>query len=255
MKTINKLINLFETDFRLLPEKVIRDFEATEEVQKLRRDIKHKVPHANWTTIREELLKELQKLLDLKLQPIFVESWKSHQDVVREIDHQLEEQSNESALVSLTDHEIRSSHSPSLLVQIEDTTHPLRTFIGLSFNLSDVTLKIQHGEIQEIISGTANGSGFFQYQNATLIEQDFLNFSIADRIKNTRTRNSDNEEALTPEDLHSTDASDQESNKLDTDEPAEQAASSPVSLKTNMIQFIIGVSIALIAVFLFWQFK
>lgn len=256
MKTITNLHNLFETDFRHLPEKVIRDFEATEEVQLLRREIKEKIPQANWSTMREELLSELQKLLDIKLQPIWIESWKSHQDVSREINMQLDSESGETAILALSDHEIRSSHSPSLLVQIKDRTYPLRAFVGLTFNLSNVSLKIQHGEIQQIISGAVNGSGFLQYQNATLIEQEFLDFDISGKIgektqkavagrRPIATQEATAEQA--PPALQSA------SSAQTADEPVFEETEN--SLKTNMVQFIIGVSIALVAVFLFWQLK
>ncbi|MEE9351362.1 MAG: hypothetical protein V3U78_03790 [Thiotrichaceae bacterium] len=249
---IKNLQDLYKADFKHLPEVVIRDLEATEEIQQLRRDIKEKVPGSNWTHIRAEVLLEMQQLLDIKLQPILVESWKTHQDVDREIYIQNKTVSDEKAIVSLSDHEIRSTHSPRLNIKIGDTKHPMRTFIAITLNLRDVSLVIQHGEIKEILTGTVKGKGFMQYQNATLIEKEFLGFDIAGKIDASTTTDNVVAEPLTTIQADTPQGITPVPTPQVTPRQESTSATSPTS---NMVQFIIGVSIALIAVFLFWQFK
>lgn len=240
---INNLQALYKADFKHLSETVIRDLEATEEIQQLRSDIKAQIPGSNWTLIRLELLIELEKLLDIKLMPILVESWKTHQDVSREINAQQTSDSDEKTIVNLADHEIRSSHSPSLTITIGDNEHPMRTFIGITLNLSQVSLLIQQGEIRKILSGTVKGTGFMQYQNATLVEKDFLAFDITGAISEENASSVIPHENKQPS-----------SHSLTRD--SQQTTSSPkASASSNMLQFIIGISIALLAVYLFWQFK
>jgi len=241
---IKNLQALYKADFKHLAEAVIRDFEATEEIQQLRRDIKTHIPGSNWTIIRLELLIEMQKLLDIELLPILIDSWKTHQDVIREIEAQ-EKSSDDTppqkAIVCLNDHEIRSSHSPSLDITIEEKVLPIRTFIGMTLELSDVSLLIQQGEIKEILSGTVKGKGFMQYQNATLIEKDFLAFDITGgTTQELPLENNQQEHKSSPQTPQST---------------RPQPAHKSPSASSNMLQFIVGISIALVAVYLFWQFK
>ncbi len=253
---INNLQELYKTDFSCLPETVIRDLEATEEVQQLRRDIKDKISAGSWQKARSVLLQELQKLLDIKLQPILIESWKTHQDVEREIKAQQDSGSSELAIVTLQDHEIRSTHYPTLTVQLTGgIVHSLRCFIGITLLLKDVSLIIQQGEIREALSGTASGHGFIQYQNATLVEKDFLNFDISGAYTEPEPASPN---APDPVDVSEKVLPDKPQT-LEPEMSASQIASSGKAeskgLSSNMIQFIIGISIALIAVYLFWQFK
>ncbi len=261
---INNLQTLYKTDFRHLSETVIRDLEATEEIQLLRSDIKTQIPGSNWTNIRIEILQEMQQLLDIELQPILVESWKTHQDVVREISAQKQSTTDEISILHLPVHEIRSTHSPSLNITIAETVHPMKTFIGVTLILRDVSLSVQHGEIKEILSGMVKGKGFMQYQNATLIEKEFLDFDITSKIVRNVAGNmikdstasipglptQSNTESRPPIDPSPKQSTVIPKNQQHTAQ--EEKASSPPS---NMIQFIIGVSIALLAVYLFWQFK
>ncbi len=255
---INNLQTLYKANFSHLPETAIRDLEATEEIQLLRSDIKAQIPGSNWTNIRVEILKEMQLLLDIKLQPIFIESWQTHQDVIREINVQKQSATDEISILNLSDHEIRSTHSPSLNITIAETVHPMRAFIGITLMLRDVSLIVQHGKIKEILSGTVNGKGFMQYQNATLIEKEFLDFDIAGKIADEITKDSSVPipELPTEANTLSSPSTDQppvpQKNQPHLDKDSERKKS---ALSSNMIQFIIGVSIALIAVYLFWQLK
>ena len=257
---INNLQALYKADFKHLSETVIRDLEATEEIQQLRRDIKKQVPGSNWTLIRLELLIELEKLLDIKFQPILIESWKTHQDVSREIAAQEQSDDDVRAIVNLEEHEIRSSHSPSLNITIGESIYPMRTFIGITLQLSDVSLLIQQGKITKILSGTVKGKGFMQYQNATLIEKDFLDFDITGKVINddattVATMTDDVFTQPIETDKPQIGSNTEPSTVLASESLSQSAPQRPTSVSSNMLQFIIGISIALIAVYLFWQFK
>ncbi len=245
---INNLQSLYKADFSQLPETVIRDLESTEEVQQLRRDIKTLVPGSNWSTLRARLLTELEQLLDIELSPILVASWQTHQDVEREIRAQKGSGGEEIAIVNLEDHEIRSTHSPQLIISIADRTHTLRSFIGITLNMRGVALLIQQGEIREILSGTVKGHGFMQYQNATLIERDFLDFDISGKLGTSSDMTATSNEQKHPR------IPVPEQPALPEPEPVPAPQQQASSLSSNMLQFVLGISIALIAVYLFWQF-
>lgn len=271
--TINNLQALYKADFSHIDEGVLRSLEATEEIQQLRQDIKSTIPNSDWRVIRSEILTQLEQLLDIELYPILIDSWKTHQDVNREINAQQESGVNEISIVNLDSHEIKSTHSPCLSITIGSDTRLMRSFIGITLILKDVILIIKNGEINEVVSGTVEGKGFMQYQNATLIEKDFLEFSIAG-ITATTEKLSTNESKSSNDSLL-TDTKDKDNH---TDNPLSQptsnrqehtststassatasqniqpsSTSKPKSAFSKVLQFIIGVSLALFAVYLFW---
>ena len=254
---INNLQALYKANFSHFPETVIRDLEATEEIQRLRKEIKAKIPGSNWTLIRAEILLEMQQLLDIPLQPILTESWKTHQDVSREIDAQKISDADDpcdSSIVNLADHEIRSTHSPSLYIRIADSVHPLRLFIGITLELRNVALRLQEGDIKEILSGTVSGKGFMQYQNATLTEKDFLDFDIAGKITSAKAPNIETQTDPHPNPIKTTHIDESDIDQL-IETPSIKEEKKSLSFSSKLIQFIVGISIALTAVYLFWQFK
>lgn len=258
---INNLQELYKADFSNLPETVLRDLEATDEVRQLRQDIKTHVSAGSWPQTRSVLLKQLQGLLDIPLKPILIESWKTHQDVEREIQAQQDSGDTALAMVTLEDHEIRSSHMPAVTVKVRDNIHTLRCFIGITLQLKDVSLTLQQGEIREVLSGTARGHGFIQYQNATLLEKDFLDFDLsgnyttADEPQSPPPLPLGDSQANKKEPEQSTGSPAQPVTTTQADTSRSTKQSSPSLLSSSMIQFLIGISIALIAVFIFWQFK
>ncbi|CAA6828688.1 MAG: Unknown protein [uncultured Thiotrichaceae bacterium] len=260
MNKLTTLTELFKPDFKKLPAKTLIELESTEEFRQLREQIHQELPKGNWEIIRSELLRQVATLFDIKTQPILLESWKTHQDVEREINKQRTNNDSEMHIISLDDHDIRSSHTPNLELQIGDKlTGHLRVFIGVVFNLKNISLKIQHGDIQEVLSGNMQGHGFMQYQNATLIEKDFLACDISgiiEPVDNTpsvnHTENSTSAPGLSqePATVGETQV---------TVAPIKTHSPPPPKpediVRSNMMQFAFGILLALFAVFLFWQLK
>lgn len=255
MNKLTTLTELFKPNFQKLSAKTLIELESTEEFRELREQIHQELPKGNWEIIRSELLRQVGTLLDIDVQPILLESWKTHQDVEREINKQLSSDDYVTHILSLDDHDIRSSHTPNLELQIGNKlTGHLRIFIGVVFNLKNVSLKIQYGDIQEILSGTVQGHGFMQYQNATLIEKDFLAFDISGPV-----------ERMTKHEITATDDDIPELPTEPAPEPETQVTVAPIkthsppppkpeeTVKSNMLQFAFGILLALLAVFLFWQ--
>ncbi len=248
MENINNLKQLFKADFRHVSASTIRDFEATEEIQQLRQSIKSEIPNSQWEVIRTELFTQTEHLLDIDLHSILVKSWKTHQDVRRETLLQQESKSTNAAIVILADHEIRTTHSPSLTTQINThSTINLRFFIGIVLHLKGVSLKIQNGEIKEILSGKVSGNGFMQYQNATLIEKDFLGFDISHTIDNSKL----DLESHSEDDSHYKEMTSQSTTAAGNKDKQAHTG----SFQRNIVQFIVGISLAMLAVFIFWQFS
>ncbi len=265
--TIKSLLN---ADFTQLSASSMRDFESTDNIQHLRRSLQENVPDHQWEIIRQQVLSQAEQLLDIPLHPILVKSWRTHDAVKREIEQQQANSANhEESIVVLDSHEIRSTHSPTLVTTVgKNKTIPLRFFIGVVLQLKHVSIKIQQGEITAILAGVMSGNGFMQHQNITLLEADFLQIKLAGEISYTaNTTKMDSHTTQDMADEHiaapvadittrtmstvTNDRVDDHAIEITTENRQEKQ---PVgAFKRNITQFILGILVAVIALFIFWQ--
>jgi hypothetical protein len=266
MRSIDNLKELFVPDFNSLSATTIRDFEAADEIQQLHQTIRKEIPKGNWEAIRKEIFRQMIDLLDIPLPPVFLDAWQQQQEVRRELIRQQDKMlldadggenannSDISAVISLTDHEIRTTHSPSLTLKMgnhETGETPvaigkIRLFIGVKFHLQDVTLKIENGKITEVLSGQATGHGVMQYQNATLLEQEFLKFDLPQKLQPEKHETQEERDSTTQKE-HIMPM--EEFAPLPPNQP-EKTTHSP--MRANLMQFLLGLGVALLATMLFW---
>lgn len=291
MDSVQTIKSLLNADFTQLSASSMRDFESTDNIQQLRHSLQENVPDHQWTIIRQQVLTQIEQLLDIPLHPILVKAWSTHDAVKREIEQQQANRTNhEESIVVLDSHEIRSTHSPTLTTKVgKDNTINLRFFIGVVLQLKHISLKIQQGEIKAVLAGVMSGNGFMQHQNITLIEADFFHIKLAGGISNSATVSSNaisrikdeknevvtaiannvasnmasNKTAshialsttdITPERLHDADSTAEtpdDTGEITTENRYKQQL--PSAFKRNITQFILGVMLAVIALFIFWQ--
>jgi hypothetical protein len=278
MDSTQTLKSLLNADFTQLSASSMRDFESTDNIQQLRRSLQENVPDHQWDIIRQHVLVQAEQLLDMPLHPILIKSWHAHNAVKREIKRQQANNANhEESIVVLDSHEIRSTHSPTLITTVgKNNTIPLRFFIGIVLHLKHVSIKIQQGEITTILAGVMSGNGFMQHQNITLIEADFLQIKLAGQVSyrtntsNTRHTIQDTVNApiatpiagLTAERKPDTsppistitndnNSIDDNAIEITTENRYEKKPAS--AFKRNITQFILGLLLALVALFIFWQ--
>lgn len=283
MERITTIKSLLNSDFIPLPPHSIRDFEKTDNVQQLRQLLQKNMPDHQWNIVRNEILEQISLLLDIPLHPILVKSWHNHLAVKREVEQQYANPDNhEESIVVLDAHEIRSTHSPTLATHVgQGESIDLRFFIGVVLQLKNISLKIQQGEITAVLAGVMSGCGFMQYQNATLLEKDFNDFKLAGAISYTLNKPNTTEDIVQPirnDVINNTLGQDPPivNNKVDIipyREPqqiksyssdmstdittenrhAQKKLSTPTTFKTSVMQFMLGVLIAVMALFVFWQ--
>lgn len=273
IKTIKSLL---EADLTQLSPQYIHDFEHTDLIQQLRQYLQRTVPDHQWPLIRDEMFSQMEQLLAIPLPPILVKSWHTHEAVKRAIAQQQANPDNdEASIVVLDAHEIRSTHSPTLTTKIgQNQTIDLRFFIGVVLQLKNISLKIQHGEINSVLAGVMSGNGFMQYQNATLIEHQFRHIKLAGDIelipetppeaivtpKRSAIPTSKQQQphnTQTPanrDDINTTDKHNPTTHKAKKQAKPATEKTALQTLKTSVIQFTLGVILALVLLFLFWQF-
>ena len=127
------------------------------------------VPEAS-ETAKSEIRNSIGALFQMSPLEILTGAWKKYELVAKALD---ESKRNPQDLIfrSLAKHTAKSIHHPYLEVLIEN-----RSFGKLEFELTAVfeveglTLKIQNGEITEIMTGSCQGSMYLAFEGESLME-------------------------------------------------------------------------------------
>lgn len=243
--TLNHLVNTSSDPFS---GPVVEAFIAADTLTELRRSIQHRLPALDWEAVQKQILNQVETLLDKPLWDILYPAWEEHDDVKKFIHEQSFDEDGVLGIAVLTDHELRSSYAPTIDINLNgDSQGVLCFFLGVKLDLIDITLKINKGKIEEVLSGTINGHIILQHQNATFIDQSFINKNIAD-LKHP-IKHASVDQILG--------ASDFGDNSISVKLPSKPTYHRPKTTeynnkKSNIIQFLLGIAISLMAIFLFW---
>jgi len=237
------LNDLFSIDFGNLPESILQHLEDTEEIRRLRKAVEDDdVKGIEWEICRKEFIQQLESLLEIKLQTILIEAWQTLDQVKDVVQEQLEKKDDSHLVIKLAEHNIRSTHTPNLTIHFNDQDFIIQIFIAIDLDIEGLTLKINKGKIKKILTGYASGKGLIQYQNITLCEPEILQFALASLVQTKVLP------PLLPE--KNTPSPQQAYAGIESDRVIAKKRREPLS---NGLQFIIGVAIALLAVYVFWQ--
>lgn len=173
------LYALLAPEFTPLFGEVDSDSPAVDAIHNLRQQLEKDVQTLDWSSVQNEINRQLGNLLNVSLSHILVNAWMTHPQVQQAIQQQRESGTHDVAVVPLLPHKIRSDHQPSLRILINQkhaTKIPLD--IRIVLKLHEVILKIQYGEIQSIITGEAEGMGMIYYQKNKLKETVIKRFEL-----------------------------------------------------------------------------
>ena len=110
-------------------------------------------------------------VLDVNVVDVLVGGWKKHADV-REALRETAADSSRTAVVQLADHELESTHTPSIEVRSHGRIVANVTFpIELAFEVQAIELVIRQGEVQEIRPGSISARGTMKLERSVILER------------------------------------------------------------------------------------
>ncbi len=164
---------LFETEEPSMQREIL-DEPALSDLQTRIGDL----PDISWPAAKSTLADALAEALDVKLIEIVGGTWAKLKQL-QEYRDPLRHPPEETALVPLVDHKIRSTHAPSIdLLSGEKLIANLVFDVALLLTLTGVTLKIRNGRIVEIASGDCKGTGTIKYAGQKLAERSTPKWAI-----------------------------------------------------------------------------
>ncbi len=121
----------------------LSEIEATGNIPLLKQAFLEKARGIKWQDAFSETEQKIGELLDIKITDILVRAWKKYAEL-QKYSNKEKYPAEESILVPLSTHEIKSVHHPSLEIFIDD--HPLGKMVfdlTVTLKLKGIILKIQ----------------------------------------------------------------------------------------------------------------
>lgn len=154
------------------------DFEATKKVATIKEKLKKESKDVRWSLVSDEMTNKILDLLNIKIKDILVGAWDKSKEIKRYLNKDACSP-DETILVSLAEHTIRSEHKPSLELLLNDKPIGDIDFtISIALHLNGIILKIEGGQIRQIHTGDCKGSGRIKCEDFTLLEKETEAFSI-----------------------------------------------------------------------------
>ncbi len=137
---------------------------------------------AKWPVAFAEILKRVDDLLDISLPDILAGAYNKYR-ILRQYAEKGKYSPDETFLVPLADHTIKSEHHPYLEVFInENLVAKIDFTIMVALKLNGIILKIQDGRIKEIFTGTCQGKGAIECEGLVLVEKEMPSVSLPGSI-------------------------------------------------------------------------
>lgn len=125
----------------------------------LQGEIEQQLPELSANAVREELNAKIGEVLGTGIDEVLVASWRKFQDF-QEYADPAKHPPEETILVPLAEHTIRSSHHPHVDLMVKNVTiGSVHLVVELALALEGVVLKIQGGKIRDVRGGSCRASG------------------------------------------------------------------------------------------------
>jgi hypothetical protein len=176
-QSIKTLNDVFDAESKQLEEN-FSDTEKSGTILKIKDDKNIFVKGITWRILRKEILKKLTKLLDIEIVKIIINGWIDN-DYFEKINKIKDLNSEDSILLPIVNHTVKSSHHPYLeIIHNGVTIHKIDFEIKVDFHLRAINLNIQNKKIKEISSGECDIQGEFFCEKIRLLEAEIKNINL-----------------------------------------------------------------------------
>jgi hypothetical protein len=166
------LRKLFETDARQISAQVRLGLDADQIAQKIHETIHEESRAIRWSWVRDLAAEKTEEILDLNVLDVLTGAWKKYTEIKQYADPKKYGR-KETILVPLAEHTVTSEHHPYIEILLKD--QPVgRIVFDLEFSLilKGFVLRIQHGAIWEIQTGSAKAEGSLALGQAVLLKRE-----------------------------------------------------------------------------------
>jgi len=176
------LKNFFTFQEKDLSQTGLSSIELSNTFTSLKERILKEAKEIRWPVTFNEIIKKVEDLLNVGINDIMVTAWNKYRILLKYTDKE-KYSPNETFLVPLSEHTIKSEHKPYIEILINDKSVGKIDFnINISLTLKGIILKIRDGKIQEIQTGSCKGKGTIKCYDFVIMEKETESFSLPGSI-------------------------------------------------------------------------
>jgi hypothetical protein len=174
------LSQFFSAESELKPER-LSSIESNKKVSTIKDRI-IKEAKVKWPIAFEIIIKKIAEILDIGILDIMAKAWSKYRILLKYADTE-KYPSNETFLVPLVDHTVKSEHHPYIEILINGKPVGKINFtITLYLMIEGIILKVQGGRIKGIDTMTCKGKGTLQCENIPILEKTTRPISFLESI-------------------------------------------------------------------------
>ncbi len=142
-----------------------------------------KEARVKWPVVLDIAVEKITDILDISILDIMVRSWQKYADLLKYLDKR-KYPPNETILVPMAKHTIKSEHHPFLeiLINNQPVGKKVEFNITVTLVLEGIALKIQDGKIKGVATGTCQGKGTIKCENRLILEKKTESISLPGSI-------------------------------------------------------------------------
>jgi hypothetical protein len=163
---------LFEVDAKDVSARVESGLDVHQVAENARQEIAKEATSIRWPWVRDAVVEESRRLLDLNVIDVLVGSWKRYMQIAQYADNK-KYSHKEEILAPLATHTVQSQHHPYIQILLkEHEVGRVKFDLEFSLILEGFVLKIRDGRILEILSGSGQGEGSLSLANDPLWKRE-----------------------------------------------------------------------------------
>lgn len=158
--------------------------ESSEKLKPVKEKAQEQAKEIKWFLLFKESIKKTNDLLNIVIsKDIMGKAWNQFRLLIKYLD-KVKYSPDDTYLVTLVEHTIKSEHKPYLEIFIDDVLIGKITFnITVALTFKGLNLKIKNGKIIEIQTDSCIGKGSIKCENFPLFERKTAPFTLLGSIK------------------------------------------------------------------------
>ena len=177
--TLNQIFSFKGTE---LSQNRLSAIESNEKISSLKEVFSKEAKGIRWPVAFNEIIKKIEDLLNIGIPDIMVMAWNKYKILLKYSDRK-KYSPDETFLVPLAEHTIKSEHHPCIEILINDKMVGKIGFdINISLKLEGIILKIQDGKIKEILTGSCKGKGTINHGDFVMFEKSLEPIQLSGSI-------------------------------------------------------------------------
>ena len=140
--------------------------------------IKKESTGLKWLDSTSDILIKITELMDIKIPTIMLSCWKKSEELKKILDESIKSP-DEKFELTLTEHKIISEHKPYIDIIFKNVSiYKVEFDLNLNFLLEGFILKIQKGDIYEIIPGNFQAEGTLSWNDINLLNKPLMSIEL-----------------------------------------------------------------------------